>query len=94
MLNTDYGFTSKYYDRNEDNMINRKCAPTAYAKMQGTRTTGKYTTADGEEACYWWLRSPGLEVGFAVFVGDYGVVYDYGYDGSCGIRPALIINLE
>jgi len=47
------------------------------------------------EATWWWLRSPGFDIDFAVSVSEYGRIH---IDGSGvhtvgGIRPALLLNL-
>ncbi len=97
MINTDYGFINEYYDLNEDNMINRRCAPTAYVIGQSIWTISRYKTAEGYEACLWWLRSPGSEKLKAAYVNNDGTI-DYGgyyfYDHKMTIRPALVINLN
>ena len=50
-----------------------------------------------DEACWWWLRSPGYLSNYATLVTDDGIVYVYGdsinnYSG--GIRPALWLKLD
>ncbi len=92
MIDSDYGFSQAYetYD------VNRRCAATAYARARGAGHSSNYKTKEGEEACLWWLRSPGRDADNAAGVNDNGLVstrglgvYDYG-----GVRPALIINLK
>lgn len=74
----------------------RKCAPTTYARAQGAYTSDSYKTANGEAACWCWLRSPGGYQYHAAGVGYGGSVYYGGDDvrssGAC-VRPALWINL-
>ena len=103
IVNSAYGFDSDYstYD------IKRRCAPTAYAKAQGSWVyTGKKTqkkTKSGEGACYWWLRSPGeegddeSESNYATYVFDNGDIDMDGRDvkmPDLSVRPALVINLK
>lgn len=83
----------KYFDSKEA----RKCAPTAYAKAQGTYTSDKYKTSSGEATCWWWLRSPGDIQKHAAGVLCDGSVYCGGNYVNCGdscVRPALWINLD
>ena len=79
----------KYFSLNSA----RQCKPTAYAKAQGTSTSGFYGN------CLWWLRSPGYYQYDASYVLSDGFVDDRGfgdsvYYGNYGVRPALWINLE
>ena len=78
-------------------MINRRCSPTAFAKAKGVETWNYHYTEEGEEACFWWLRSPGYRSNYATRVYDSGYVYSFGlnvnYENSA-VRPALIINLK
>ena len=74
----------------------RRCAPTAYAIVQGAWTSNSYKTASGEAACWWWLRSPGGTQYYAADVSDGGSVYcggRYVYRDFVCVRPALWINL-
>ena len=85
----------KYFTNDEA----RKCAPTAYAKAQGTYTSDNYKTASGEATCWWWLRSPSFDQDRAALVnidgsvGFDGLAVNYDYDYVC-VRPALWINLD
>ena len=50
----------------------------------------------GDKACWWWLRSPGLNSLIAAYVDFVGrvSVYDGGVHGlNGGVRPALWLNL-
>ena len=47
----------KYFYNDESTM----CAPTEYAKAQGTYSASNYFTTTGEATCRWWLRSPGYQ---------------------------------
>ena len=82
---------NKYFTNNEE----RKCAPTEYAKAQGTYTNHDYKV--GGKATCWWLRSPGNYGISAAYVDLGGSVGDRGfrvnYDESY-VRPALWIDLE
>lgn len=73
----------------------RKCAPTDYAKAQGTSTSSSCTVG-GKATCWCWLRSPGSSQISAAYV------YSYGGLDECGdlvdrdnraVRPALWITL-
>ena len=46
--------------------------------------------------CNWWLITPGHDSQYAAYVDDGGYVNGFGYGvyGTCGVRPALWINLE
>lgn len=83
----------KYFNSNDA----RKCAPTAYAKAQGAYMNDTNKTPSGAAACWWWLRSPGINQTSAAFVHDDGSVNYYGrnvpYDPVC-VRPALWISFE
>ena len=82
----------KYFANDED----RRCAPTAYAKAQGVWLQTNMKTAGGEDACQWWLRSPGDDRRNAD-VSYGGSVYETGFyavlDMIC-VRPALWIDLK
>ena len=83
----------KYFTSDEA----RKCAPTAYAKVQGAKTTDEYKTASGEDTCWWWLRSPGSNQYSATAVYLDGGVNWYGPNVNNDIpavRPALWIDLN
>ncbi len=93
MRNSDYGFSDEYDTQDE----NRTCGATAYAIAQGVYTSNSYKTKDGEDTCYWWLRSPGRWADDAADVCDSGSVRVSGRDVNyvnVGVRPALYINLK
>ena len=80
-----YAEAGKYFSSNTD----RICKPTAYAKAQGA-----YTNDSGN--CWWWLRSPGINLNLAAYVTTDGSLgssrlVNRGYDA---VRPAFWINLE
>ncbi len=67
----------------------RKCLPTFYSHANSG-------LPDGEQACYWWLRSPGFLPAYATYVGSDGIVHENGnnvYLKSIAVRPALWIDL-
>lgn len=78
---------NKYFTNNEA----RKCAPTAYAKVNGAYTRG------GTAVTWWWLRSPGESQYGAAGVGDDGLI-SYGgginFFGSGCVRPAMWVDLS
>lgn len=106
ILNSSYGFDSdsSKYD------ILRRCAPTAYAKIQGAWSSEmfyidsfreKSLTIDGEISWWWWLRSPGGDTHSAALVEMEGrldkngiSVTRSGNGFGLAIRPALYINIK
>lgn len=68
----------------------RQCKPTVYAKEQGV-----YAGSNG--FCWWWLRSPGNNQGYATDITKDGHVRASGEIvnmGNQAVRPALWIELE
>lgn len=100
MIESGYGFAETY----DEDDVNRMCAPSNYAIARGTGYSDRYKTADGQGACYWWLRSPGITKGHACCVNMGRVIsdltVDWGKDThgpsaiNIGVRPALILNLK
>ena len=92
-----YGEASKYFGVTFENSNNMKArvAPTAYAIKHGAYTFSSYKNADGEEAGWWWLRSPGNYMDFGADVSMDGSLnyYYVTYDHGC-VRPALWVDLE
>lgn len=83
----------KYFSSDEA----RKCVPTAYATAQGAYTSTSYKTASNAATCWWWLRSPGSDQGYAACVSRAGYVDYFGYPAnynSACIRPALWLDLN
>ena len=66
-----------------------------YFSSDDSRMCGLYST-NGEDACSWWLRSPGNIIHNAAFVNNDGSVYAKGGSvaGRNAVRPALWINLK
>lgn len=96
-----YAEANKYFDvenwRNngaKDNVRSR-VAPTAYAIAQGAGKNSSYKTADGIDAGWWRLRSPGVSQYDAAYVSTDGSLFynDVNYD-SGSVRPALWVNIE
>ena len=82
----------EYFSSNEERM----CVPTAYAIANGAYTSDTYEKG-GEATCWWWLRSPGIDQGYAAFVDYDGSVPYYGLTVNIdrdAVRPALWINLK
>ena len=79
----------------DSNNMKSRVTPTAYALKAGAWTNDSYTTADGEKAGWWWLRSPGDYQRFAAVVHTDGSL-DSSHVSAVGgcVRPALWINLE
>lgn len=91
-----YAEASKYFGvtYNSSNTKSR-VAPTAYAIAQGAGKNSSYKTADGIDAGWWWLRSPGAYQSSAAGVRTGGSLFfnDVNYD-SGSVRPALWVNIE
>ena len=92
VLNKSYGFDSDY----EANDINRRCAPTKYAVVQGVyqmKDADKaHSTADNKATCEWLLRSPGYNHISIASVSVNGDIVSAGFD--LGVRPAIKIFLN
>lgn len=75
--------------------VDRICAPTDYAMARGAKTSDAFY-ADGRNACWWWLRSPGMSTTYAAYVSTNGSLYK---DGSVvnyatrGVRPCIWVTL-
>lgn len=91
-----YAEANKYFGVTHDTTSNTKSrvAPTAYAIAQGAYTHSSNKTADGTDAGWWWLRSPGYNQDFAARVSPDGSLYYYVTDASGSVRPALWVNIE
>ena len=92
-----YAEANKYFDLTYDNNGNTKprVAPTAYAIKQGAYISNSSKTADGMDAGWWWLRSPGYARKGTAVVHSGGFLDSYSVDNVLGcVRPALWINLE
>ena len=73
----------------------RMCAGTDYAIEQGAYIWRDYTV-DGRKACWWWLRSPGINSDDAAFVVDDGSIYGRGFlvdDSREAVRPCVRVRL-
>ena len=91
-----YAEANKYFGVTHDTTSNTKSrvAPTAYAIAQGTHTYSSNKTADGTDAGWWWLRSPGFYQSSAAGVRTDGSLNYYRVDDDSGsVRPALWVNL-
>ena len=74
----------KYFSSDGD----RVCTATAHAKDQGV-------SACSNDACSWWLRSPGSVSDYAAYVISDGRIYAYGRNVDTdyhAVRPALWVN--
>ena len=73
----------------------RMCAGTDYAIEQGAYIWRDYTV-DGRKACWWWLRSPGINSDDAAFVVDDGSIYGRGFlvdESREAVRPCVRVRL-
>ncbi len=92
VTNAAYGFCSDY----SVSSASRWVQPSSYARARGTYTYNDSYTG-GNDNCWWWLRSPGVNSSIAANVNDNGYVNRYGvnvYDINDGVCPALHINLS
>ena len=74
----------------------RRCVSTESAKARGEYTSS-WNDVEGEETCYWWLRSSGNLQSRAAYVNFDGKIVFVGRavdNAFCCIRPALWIDLE
>ena len=79
----------------DDNNMKSRVAPTAYAKNAGSWTSYYLTTTDGDEAGWWYLRSPGINHMYVASVSyDGSLSYSSNYREDACARPTLWINLE
>ncbi len=72
----------------------RKCISTNYATAKGVETSNEDAEKiDGKPSCYWWLRSPGVNLDDAAIITF--VYYDRGAvsHNDVGVRPAIWIDL-
>ena len=85
-----YAEAWQYFPSEEE----RICVPTAYATAKGVwRNVG--VSANGQNPCAWWLRSPGSLEGCACRVrsdGDLGS--SFADDADPGIRPVIWVDLS
>ncbi len=95
LFSSEYGFKNwKYGD------INRRSAMASDKGIDYSKSKGFYdfdTTADGERATAWWLRSPGKSNLGTCYVDSKGAVDLFGFTASnawYGVRPALYININ
>ncbi len=82
----------KYFTSNEARM----CVPTDYAIQQGTYAAYSNYTVDGRRACWWWLRSPGYDSGYAAsvsFGGSFSSSGDHVHSSGNAVRPCVRVRL-
>ena len=92
-----YAEANKYFGVTYDNIsnTNSRVAPTAYAIAHGTWTSSSNKTADGTDAGWWWLRSPGNYQDFAAVVDTDGSLRNITVNYVSGsVCPALWVNIE
>ncbi len=91
-----YAGANKYLDVKLRCNNTKACVkPTAYAEKQGAYTSSDYKTADGDNAGWWWLRSPGDTQNSAASVYNDGSLDSSNVrGGSACVRPTLWVNLE
>lgn len=92
-----YAEANKYFGVTYHNISNTKSrvAPTAYAIAHGTWTSSSNKTADGTDAGWWWLRSPGNYQDFAAVVDTDGSLRNITVNYVSGsVCPALWVNIE
>lgn len=92
-----YAEANKYFGVPYGNSSNTKSrvAPTAYAIAHGTWASSSNKTADGTDAGWWWLRSPGNYQDFAAVVDTDGSLRNITVNYVSGsVRPTLWVNIE
>ena len=92
-----YAEANKYFGVPYGNSSNTKSrvAQTAYAIAHGTWASSSNKTADGTDAGWWWLRSPGNYQDFAAVVDTDGSLRNITVNYVSGsVRPALWVNIE
>lgn len=97
VLLLSYAEANKYFGVTYNNSSNTKSrvAPTAYAIAQGTGKNSSYKTADGIDAGWWRLRSPGVSQYDAAYVSTDGSLYANRVNvGSGSVRPALWVDID
>lgn len=91
-----YAEANQYFEVTGTDRYNIKARvhPTAYAVSHGAYTTYNYTTRNGSDTGWWWLRSPGFVQHYAARVRNDGSLVSFDvFDVGC-VRPALWIDLE
>lgn len=92
-----YAEANRYFGVTLENKNNTESqiSPTAYAESNGAFVSDVYKTADGANAGYWWLRSPGYYQNDASRVETDGSLNyrNVNYAAVC-VLPALWMNLE
>lgn len=81
----------RYFDSDEA----RICVPTPYAAARGLDTYDA-VMVDGRAACWWWLRTPGINIISAALVFHSGMIFSSGngVGRTCNaVRPALWVEL-
>ena len=92
-----YAEENKYFGvtYSDSNSTKARVKPTAYAEKLGAYTSSSNKTADGDNAGWWWLRSPGyFQISAACVRYDGSLDYNGAGFGDGCVRPALWVNLE
>ena len=74
----------------------RMCVPTEFTIANGAFPDGSYQS-EGRDTWWWWLRSPQIVKNsdrFVGMVGPDGAIWNGGYNGHNGVRPALWLSLK
>mgnify|MGYP004621056637 CR=1 FL=1 len=91
-----YEEANKYFDVTEkdENNLKSRAPVTEYARNKGAGSYS-YSTADGAPAGSWWLRSPGVIDGLAMYVSVDGSANSTDhYSKGVSVRPAIWVNIE
>lgn len=91
-----YAEAAQYFGVTYNNSNTKsRVAPTAYAIAQGAIVNSDVETADGTDAGWWWLRSPGRNQNSAAHVSTDGSLRcNFVNSAVDSVRPALWVNLE
>ncbi len=92
-----YAEANQYFDVTKENKSNirSRVAPTAYAIARGAYFSTIQKTAAGEDAGWWWLRSPGdSQYGVACVTNDGSLSNGTASFEDGVVRPAFWLNLD
>ena len=88
-------FDGRRMDAKREAYIDRLAAPTRFARAQGAYCPEYFRTESGEYAGWWWLRSPGRNQAYAIYVDNNGEFQSIRVNKDTGgVRPAMWIDLD
>ncbi len=99
LLSMDEITDSKYgFEKWNSYEVDRRTSATKYAAAQGAYYDDRYPTEENIGSCWWWLRTPGIQLCHATLISLMGTVQGSGsnvdsYYGA-GVRPAMYLKLK